>query len=745
MHNICLKLEFPILNDSFMYFSEIKELNAESQCPAHGCLVRGIFGAIFMPLKKTSYVINGICFKIGVKRKDQRNHILLSTDLFTRIKLDDLQLVDINLRVPELSLFFSPVDVSMYLAVGKISSNEYKHTRNGRQLWKLAASKVSHVTSAPRLSLHKLVVVVSLWLRYVNAYEHILSLIGYPAEHRLQSYCAEMRKSNMCLSPISFHWKVISDIEKELPAEAIAQARRIARYRAASRDQQVRDTDKESVADSHFKFISNILYLLSFILKLVCNMFHMIVTLLCSRKFLVHDPKNDGDCGAVSNDPHAHSYFSLNLGKILIVVCQMKEIQPSANEKLESHIGISHSELLSFCLSIDDLLLAYVQSTCEQSAFLSCGELKINSSSSMGDFAREINTNNYSGSVKGPRMARVNNLKSILWCEPAQMFLLPESSETGASGDAEATCAQILENFLGEMWLSWGRACMKFGECHIKYSENPVLLCEIKSSLTYPGDRKTESGFWKCSLILGKLNLALGYSSMLSICLLLRQMQDALSWTEDHGRAKVLSDPPRSIDDQPETNKDSKYKYNCSGAKTAFLRVLPEKHIQLGIFIAGAHIHMPMRKDFDGLNMDVNYKVDQDDFCLAFDVHNIDIAVWPTSRCDLASLNEAQGSDYAEKICLLLKEPRMTDLQISENEKYVSQGCISLCSYLRANGFDAYVEGSAEKQHSQIFALKPLIVQLSSQRWNFGIRSCFIFDCCCSDELGKALCFMSSL
>ena len=700
MCDIKLQVQFPILNDSFTCFSEIKEVDVESEYGDHGCLFRGFCAAIFVPLKRISYTVNGSGFEIGFKRINHRiNRVLLSTDLFTHIKLDDLQLVDFNLRVPELSLFFSPADFALCSAMGTISSKESKHVRDGRQLWKLAARKVGLVTSAPRISFHKLVVVVCLWLRYVNAYEHLLSLVGYPADHFLERYCSEMSKDKTFLCSIKYHWKVICDIEKELPVEAIARARKIARCRAALNVHCVKDTNKESVVTSHFKLICKIVQLLACILKLICNVFHAIVIFLHLRNVLAQDRRNDGDCGTVFEDPYARSCFILNLGRISITIC-LNEIQPSEKDKLESHIG-KYSDFLSFCLSTDELLLVYVQNTCEQSVLLSCGQLKVNSSSSMGASVRDSGSKIYSNSVEGHRKERVNDLESILWSEPAQTFVLSETSNTVADDDAEDACITNLDNFLRKLW-------SKFEESDIHYSENSCLLCEIKSSLTYSGIKNPDSGFWECSLILGKLNLALGFSSILSLSLLHRQIQDMLSWTEDNVRARVLSHSPRSINIQPEITKES-------GMKTTLLRI-PEKHIQLGIFIAGPHIHISPGKEFDGLNNDMNHVINKDDFHLAFDVHNIEVAVWPTSRSDLVSLTGSQGSDDAENKCLLLKEPHMIDIPKSDNEKYVSQGYVSHNLYLRVNGLDAYVEDSAKKQQSQVLALKPMTVHLSSFR-----------------------------
>ncbi|KAM4118037.1 hypothetical protein ACB094_02G170500 [Castanea mollissima] len=671
MCDIRLQVQFPVLNDWFTCASEMKELNAESQHRTHGCLFRGLCGAIFLPLKKISCTVSGNGFEISFKRGDWINRVLLSTDMFTYIKLDDLQLVDFDFRVPKLSLFFSPADLSMYSAMGKISSIESKPARDGRQLWQLAARKFGHVSSAPRISFHKLVVVVCLWLRYVNAYEHFLSLVGYPSDHFLERSCTVMSKGKTFLSSIKYHWKVICDTEKELPAEAIARARRIARYRAALNVHSVRDTSMESVVTSHFRFLCKIVELLACILKLICNVFHAIVKFLRLRKVLAQDQRNDGDCGTVFEDPYARSCFVLNLGKL------------------------------------------------------------VNSSSSFMEASdRESSSKSYPNSVEGHRMERVDYLKSILWGEPPQSFVFSETSNTVAADDVEGTCILILNNILREMWLRWRRACLEFEERDIQYSENPCLLCEIKSSLTYPVLKNQDSGFWKCSLILGKLNLALGFSSLLSLSLLLRQVQDTLSRTKDNVRAMVLSCSPRGVNVQPEIREDSKYKFNGRGMKTALLRI-PEKHIELGIFIAGPQIHISLGKEFDGLNKDINHVVNQDDFHLVFDLHNIEVAVWPTSRSDLVSLTGSLGSDDAEKKHLLLKEPQMIDIPKLDNEKYVSEGCVSLDLYLRVIGLDAYVEDLAEKQQSQVevnledlaekqqsdvLALKPMTVRLSSVR-----------------------------
>ncbi|THG04210.1 hypothetical protein TEA_024470 [Camellia sinensis var. sinensis] len=100
---------------------------------------------------------------------------ILLLDLFTRLKLKDLQFMDFNLNVPELSFSISP---------------------------------------------------------YVNAYENLLILVGYPVDDIMKRSSVKMSEDDIFAIAVKKQWRSVSEIEKKLPAEAIAWARRIARYRA---------------------------------------------------------------------------------------------------------------------------------------------------------------------------------------------------------------------------------------------------------------------------------------------------------------------------------------------------------------------------------------------------------------------------------------------------------------------------------------------------------------------------------
>lgn len=714
MLGISLQLQFPISNDSFVYISELKELSAESQFFQQGCFWRGLVGSLFGSLKESSFVINGSGFEIGYKRNDHVNHVCSSTELFACVKLDKLQLVHSHLRFPELILLFSPVDLAVFAFLGELSPKGSKHARNGRWLWKLASRRIGRVISSPNLSLYNLAALVRLWLRYVNAYESLLFLLGYSADNLLKKSAVKMSQDKMFLASARNNWEVITNIEKELPSESIAQARRIARYRAALNVQRSEDSIKEFFVNSQLKIFCKILPLLTFIRKVMYKIFHLIVHFLFYFKFYTKESESSVHLGIVSEFSYPHRSFCLNLEKLLITFYPEHSAE-HVYQRVESLAGISSSDILSFCLSVDALILMYTEDISEKSLFISCGQLKVTSSTFNRALTRKSSTKNSTVSVKGHRKGRVTNVRSVLWGEPAELFIVSQTNDSTPTEHTEGAFNSVLENFLGEMWLNWKTFCMKFEENELEYWENPWLLCEIKSFLTYPDLKNPDSGFWKCNLTVGKLNLALGYSSILSMALLFQQIQNAVSWAEGNRKSRVPSGFPQALADQPEIICDNKYERCASGMKMALCKMLPEKHIQIGVLIAGPHIQMSLTKvGFQDGSEQKNHLVGQDDFHLEFDVHNTEFVAWPTSKSGLASFTGIPGSDDEELECLRLHVPQI--IAKSDNEKYASQGWISLCAYLKIDGLNAYLIDSMGNQRNQIFALKPISFHLSSFR-----------------------------
>lgn len=182
-HCIHVEIQLPVLNDEFMCFGEIKELSVRSKYVDKKCLLRGFLSSVFIPMKDSTLVLKGVGFRARLVGKDHTGNVLLSSDMQIDIKFRDLKLASCTLCFPELAFSFSPDGISVCLLFLKLVSNNYNQSRGARELWRIAASRIGHVTVTPRLSFHRLVGVIGQWIHYANAYENILLLIGYSTSH----------------------------------------------------------------------------------------------------------------------------------------------------------------------------------------------------------------------------------------------------------------------------------------------------------------------------------------------------------------------------------------------------------------------------------------------------------------------------------------------------------------------------------------------------------------------------------
>ncbi|XP_038880803.1 uncharacterized protein LOC120072502 isoform X2 [Benincasa hispida] len=711
VNNINLVLEFPVFNNVFEYSLSIKRLSAKFDNRNQGCLHELIHG-IFKPLAHSCLTITGNDLEIVLKREAQSSRILNLKVIFSRCKLYDLQLVDVNLRIPELSLSVTPVEVSIYSILNGMSSKEYKFSRNGRQLWKLAARRISHITSSPGMSLHHLVTVVMLWIQYVNVYELLLLLTGYPTDNLMKKFTYKISSDRKLFISFKKHWMTILDIEKKLPIGSIAQGRKIARYRAIKNVECAEDK-KEVSNIVHLKFFYQIFSVLLCIWKILCRIFCFIEEYVV--KTLTQPQKLDGCLEIVRQDSNSQFCFMLNIGKLLVSIYPANEIQPPTFENLKSKFGIPSSFFLSFHFSFDALLVIYTVDLCEQSLLISCDQFNVTSLPSMEVPSGRVRSGDLLGSLKECDMEGANNPKSIVWGEPAQSFLPSDGRETDTADFGEVDCNPFLVKYLEGMWLRWKSVCMNLEESGIKYSDNPWFLCEINSSLTKSVHENSNTSLWKCNLALGKLNFALGYSSILSASLLLQLMQHrAYSWTEDERSSEVSSHPSTDTVDNREVCLNDKYEDCTSQMMTSLLKKLPLKHIQVAMHIAGSHIQMALEKDFhDGyvISSEIAHKGES---LIAFDVHDVEIAVCPASSSDLAFLMEnSSEADDKELEHLSLKEPRISKIG---SEKYTSQELVSLWFYLQVKGLKAYILNLDRIQHDQIFIFNPMLVLSSIVR-----------------------------
>ncbi|XP_050944650.1 uncharacterized protein LOC103484730 isoform X3 [Cucumis melo] len=697
MSNIDFVLEFPSFNYVFGCSLNIKCLNAKFENRNHGCL-HELIHAILKPLSHGCLAITGNDLEILLKWETQISRILNLKVIFSRCKMYDLQLVDVNLRIPELSLSVTPVVVSIYSVLNGMSSKEYKFSRNGRELWKLAARRISHITSSPGMSWHHLVTVVMLWVQYVNVYELLLLLTGYPMANLMKKFTYKISSDRELFTFFKKHLMTILDIEKKLPIGSIAQGRKIARYRAIKNIE-----DKKEVSSIvQLKFFYQVFSLLLCIWKMLCSIFRFIER--CIVKTLTQPRKLDGCFKIVRPDSNSQFCFMLNTGKLLVSIYPQDDIQPQMFENLKSSFGIP-SFFISFCFSFDSLLVMYMVDLCEQSLLVSCDQFNVTPLPSVKASSDKVCSVDLLKSLEGCGMEGENNLKSIIHGEPAWSFFPSNGREI------DIGCNQFIFKYLEDMWVRWKSVCRNLEEDMIAYSDNPWFLCEISSSMTKSVLENSNTSLWKCNLALGKLNFVLRYSSILSAALLL---QLAYLWTEDEQSPEVSLHPPTVAVDNREACLNNKYENCASQMMTPLLEKLPLKNIQVAMHIAGSNIKMALGKDFsdgDEISSEISHKGDS---LIELDVHAVEIAVCPTSSSDFALLMEDSSEADKELECLSLKKPHISPIG---SEKYTSQELVSLWFYLQLKGLKAYfgsLDGIQEK--NQIFIFNPMLILSSIVR-----------------------------
>ncbi|XP_010255035.1 PREDICTED: uncharacterized protein LOC104595825 isoform X2 [Nelumbo nucifera] len=702
MHDVRLQVELPYTVDQLALVLKTKVLSVEAQNQDKSCFFRGLAGALFISRKENSLVMNSSGLEIELERKQHLNHVFLSRDVSTFIHLNDLQPVEFDLCVAEISFTFSPVDLSILMEFDILSLKEDKPTRNGRELWNIVASRIGYLTSNPKLSMYKLVDVVKLWLHHVCAYKLLLSLVGYSSEKVFKESSTRMSQDKKFSSSVKRQWELVCKIEKELPIEAVARARRIARYRAALHVQDTEHSSSGSPVRIFTKLSKKILSVLAIVWKKLYCIFYKVAYLVFFSYML--DPH--GHLEVLPENPCSQCHCSLKLGKISIIV------SPAAGHhhfsgQADSHIGSYLFDLHSFCLTIDSFLLIFAPCYTGQSLSFSVGDFKVVTLTSLGTPLMRSNSrkeiNNY---LKGHKVERSNESKAILWGEPAIHFL-SENVITGSAGSTGNDFVIILENYLEELWSNWKQTCKKFEGTMNDHLENPFLLCEIKSFYMDPYLHGPDCSVWKCSSTVGKLKLDLGYSSVMSIALLLRQIQLALCWAGSKDRSRGLLLSPNILYELTEVKWGDRYKSYANELKMLLFGGIPEKNINVGVVIAGPNIRLSLKEG-------------NSDLYLAVDLLNIELAAWPTPKAVMEEFSGESRLDSAIPQYCWLKEPRVVDMsKANSNEFYVSQGRIALNCSLRINNLNVYLEDSEENKWHQIIGLTSMTIQFSSYREYF--------------------------
>lgn len=698
---------------------EINELRSDSENSGNLSLLRSSAAAVLFPLCRSSLTLSGNGFKIGYKRNNDTADLCAFDSLVMLITLHNLQLTDLIVRIPELSFSFRPTDLPVFMGLAKLSSKDGNSVRNGRYLWKVAARRTSLMISPHTNSFQSVVSAVILWLRYVNAYEYLLSLAGYSRKMPDESSLWKVSENKRHFRTARRKWEIICNIEKELPAEAITRARRVARYRTCLNSQNANDNDDESSLDGHFSCLFKITWVLAYIWSLISMTFWSIACFLSSKKLLTQELQTDRNNGDDSERVPLEFHAVVNLGKLSITFYPEKMISSFTTSK-DSTGGHTSLNAVILCLSIDEFLVMHTAGSLTQCSSASCGKLKVESSSFRKTSRTMKSTKDPSTSAERNKKHMREDVITILEIDQAQPILLSNTDNNNGNDRHEGILH--LQNLLRDMWSNWNSNCVKLDKSTLNISDNPCLLVDIKSCIAFRDAGNQDSGLWKCSMVLGKLDIVLDYTSLFSMALLISQTQQSQSLLVDestggdHSSSLVIG----GVDSEMASYDE--YGIYRRIIELSLHRVHPERQIQVGILVGGPQVKLLVEKaeDVDALS-------GQKDLLL-FDFHDFEFAVWPTSKSDVVPSRMFQGPDNTRSDKPLLQELGISDTVIPSYERYVSQGWNSLSSHLGFSGFDCSFCKMAERKWSQFFVLRPVTICFSSLRCEISSYIKFPFN-----------------
>ncbi|KAK1299722.1 hypothetical protein QJS10_CPB13g00147 [Acorus calamus] len=683
-----------LLDDSDACLLKAKELRMEPPPPYSRCLFRGIFGSFLLPGNESSFVVSGCMLEIGLKAGYLINCITSLRDISVQVRLKDLSPSGIDIRSQKSYFEFSPVDILfLSIVLDMISPRESVGARNGRELWKIAALKIGYMTSNSSAHLYKIIKIAIQWIRYVDAYESLIVLAGYPATEQTPARGSTDWKFP---SKIKYQWKLVSEIESCLPPDTIARARCVARHRAFMHFH--RGGQRKSI-NVYARFMWRIYDLILLVFRVMYYMFFVLINSILFRASSVQSVVN-------STGFPSQQCISLNLGEIYITLYPMSTECGSITLASESDTRLPPL-LTSFCLVINFFCLYHTKDSTSQSTFLAFGHLKSYSSSLLSVSRLQSNWRTETSPSFGEFMLDSGEAREILRSEPAPLYI-HQKLQNSTNSMSHNTWVSVLQTHLSETWLTWKTVNQKFGENNDEYFKQTFLLCEIKSIVMDPFVHRPEFGLWKCSLIMGRLNFDLDHSSIISITQLTRQFQHTNQWISSITSPEVLPNTATCFEEQSQIALEHQLEFLANRLKMVMLNMIPEKNIRMGMVIAGPTIRISMQTA-KLLELDQRFVTTQgfDDCYFTVDLESAELAVWPTSK---DTLIEKMKSDWME-------EPRTVEIaKTGSHEKYMSQGRISLDVCLELTGLIArLVDGEGIQQCSVIGPLS-MTIQSSSYR-----------------------------
>ncbi|GAB2259820.1 hypothetical protein Droror1_Dr00010675 [Drosera rotundifolia] len=703
LHDVHFWVEFPASDEPFVWVFDVMRFCTEAEHVEYGGILRGVVGSLFRHVRHSCFTL---CFEkveIRAEKKDLVGCLFSSEQLNVNLRFWDRHLIDFMLFLPEVKIALAPAGVSFMLVLWTLFHTETKQTRDGRQLWKIARYKVGGFFLPSGYLLHKVFVTSVLALRLAKAYERFLQILEFPEEECLKKRAVKMLEGSDSARLIKQRWKVISDIEYQLPAEAVAWARRLARENTSLRAGHDKDVIGSSTSSSLNVFVMLILQLAVF-LRAIRKYFESMVTIFSSKKsqtvFCM------GHRGRISDISALRSCLGLNIGKIVAILSPLDVDDIILHHKQNPKSQTAHSSLLLFCLFTEEFLFYHEDDIFEHNISFALEHFNVVSTPVFISSVAEKNLRRFSMFMKGNWNQLGADSSTVIWVDSAPTF---QNSDSNISSGNEAFPSA--EKLVGDMRPMCKRLYMMFHGIENECTWNPWLVFAVKSSMLFSSHNHPGSGLSKCSLAVGKLNLALGYISIRSMSLLFKKMWHAPWHSNATQSAMNLSNSSGALQES-EMNRHTRLKFIEEAIKRAICKFIPNKQIELGSVIIGPCLRVSLSEEESvGRGLGINPAPCGDCFILVVIFDNVNLAIWPTSGCKNPRTGDHGGSSMSSGTA------KGSDSFEASAAKYASQGQMTADCYFRFDGVNAYFESyGGEKSQVKILELKPIAIRISFLR-----------------------------
>ncbi|PKA60960.1 hypothetical protein AXF42_Ash019949 [Apostasia shenzhenica] len=643
-------LELQLIEESHVCLLEMDKCYFEPQFLRRTSFFRKFLGSFLMTGKGSELSISFHMLKFGMKKNDHVSCIISSSVFFAYIKLIGVNVWSNSICVPSMDIKLSPeVTKVLSLMLDVLSSNEHSAVRTGKELWRRAAERKHLLTGNPKSSFQNVVEMVVLWLRYVRIYNSLLK--------QVLTLEATYLKENLGKVPIrkrlTVHSKnqfgLIFELEQKLPAQAVAQARRIAR-----KDPLFSSTD----------LIPSIGQVNS-VLRKIFEPFWLLWKLIC---FVLLSISNSVSIFLKVLGLHYGSHWSRSLKHVNSSCFSFTEVLITFSFSTPRHSPITEEAKKeaevnppTFCLVVRQACIVCKTRDTKVSVFAALGEIKLCLCSLHVQLHRDF-TGKRNKPLSLLRSGSHDQSKDIIWSSPALLCRPQEVTDDNSLKNFSI----ILDNHVRNLWLKWKKISETL-ELNILQEDKAFLLCEFKSYLTKPNVENTVHGLWKCSLNVGKLSIDLDYKSMFSAGFLLREMKPNNRWATRVGRKQATSFSSSNLGDNCEITVENKIEIYVNKFLAAISHKIPHKNIHAGVLISGLDIHISLEEKSSEV---ITPATAQGNSYHWFEVHIgiMELVIWPATKAVLAAITGEAHIGEATSQYIWLKEPRLLDTSLKHNE-----------------------------------------------------------------------------